>query len=213
MKNQDKKYCVYRHTNKFNGKVYIGITCRRPEIRWNNGNGYKNNEYFFRAIQKYGWNEGFIHEIIADGLDMAVACKLEKELIEIHDSANYQNGYNCSTGGECGNSGCVRTDEWVSKMRKSLKRSVICVETGVIYESATDAEEQTGICKSSIGVCCRNNYKTAGGFHWCFLNEYNGKRLYFRAVQDYLAMLYEERICDTNGKRNKKPMGKRNTTK
>lgn len=202
-------YCVYKHTNKYNGKVYIGITRRQPEVRWNNGKGYENNEYFYRAIQKYGWYEGFTHEILADGLDKESACKLEVELISMYDSANYQYGYNCSTGGECGNSGCCRSDEWVFKMRQSLKKPVICVETGITYDSVTDAELQTGINKSGISGCCHNHYKTAGGFHWCFLNEYRGKRAYLRSVKDQMTISVEEDQYITSN--NKRPMRKRST--
>lgn len=36
-------YTVYKHTTP-SGKVYIGITKQKPWQRWNNGNGYKNNE-------------------------------------------------------------------------------------------------------------------------------------------------------------------------
>ena len=97
---ENQKYCVYKHTNKTNGKVYIGITCRQPEVRWNNGKGYEKNEYFYRAIQKYGWSEGFIHEVIASGLTKESACKMEVELIAEYDSTNYDKGYNCSSGGE-----------------------------------------------------------------------------------------------------------------
>lgn len=203
MENPSKTYYVYKHTNKHNGKVYIGITCRQPEVRWNNGKGYENNEHFYRAIQKYGWNEGFVHEIIASGLTKELACKMEIELISAHDSTNYEKGYNCSNGGECGNSGCTHSDEWINKMRKSLKKSVICVETGKIYDSATDAEIQTNISKSSIGECCRNHRRTAGGFHWCFLSDYCGKRAFFKEVK---------RSQDAN-KSGKKPMGKHTSIK
>ena len=51
----DDKYIVYKHIAP-NNKSYIGITKRHPEDRWRNGNGYKNNIYFFRAIQKNGWD-------------------------------------------------------------------------------------------------------------------------------------------------------------
>lgn len=43
-------YCVYIHTNKTNGKVYIGQTCQEPRKRWKNGYGYERCPLFFRAI-------------------------------------------------------------------------------------------------------------------------------------------------------------------
>lgn len=50
-----KSYTVYRHTSP-SGKVYIGITCRKPEYRWNHGKGYKeiDQPVLYRAIKKYG---------------------------------------------------------------------------------------------------------------------------------------------------------------
>ena len=54
-------YVVYKHTTP-SGKVYIGITGLKPERRWRNGNGYKDNEHFYRAILKYGW-DNIKHEI------------------------------------------------------------------------------------------------------------------------------------------------------
>lgn len=45
-------YSVYCHTNKVNGKRYIGITKHKPEKRWANGYGYSNNRHFFSACMK-----------------------------------------------------------------------------------------------------------------------------------------------------------------
>ena len=93
-----KRYCVYCHTNKINGKKYVGITSQKPENRWKNGDGYKNNEYFYRAIQKYGWHN-FSHEILYVNLSRDEAENLEVKLIAEYNTTFNQNGYNIEPGG------------------------------------------------------------------------------------------------------------------
>ena len=58
------------------------------------------------------------------------------------------------------------------KMRKNNKRkkSVLCIETGTIYESACDAGRNTGIISDSINKCCNGKQHTAGGYHWVFVS-------------------------------------------
>jgi group I intron endonuclease len=92
------KYCVYCHTNKINGKKYIGITSQKPEQRWRNGEGYKNNEYFYRAIQKYGWHN-FSHEILYTDLSKVEAETLEIKLIAEYNTTENKKGYNIEAGG------------------------------------------------------------------------------------------------------------------
>lgn len=94
-----KEYCVYVHTNKTNGKKYVGITSRKPEDRWRRGSTYKKNPYFYNSIKKYGW-DGFEHEVIASGLTKEQACAWECALIAQFDTTNKENGYNVGLGGE-----------------------------------------------------------------------------------------------------------------
>lgn len=92
-------YSVYRHTCP-NGKVYIGITKQKPERRWGNGGrGYKENEYFYRAIQKYGW-DNIRHEIIAKGLTEDEAATMEIDLISRYRATDRSCGYNRHFGGK-----------------------------------------------------------------------------------------------------------------
>ena len=65
VKTEDRRWCVYCHTNMINNKKYIGQTKEQPrERRWGNGGiGYKTQQYFWRAIQKYGW-DNFKHEVL-----------------------------------------------------------------------------------------------------------------------------------------------------
>ena len=110
-------YTVYQHISP-NGKVYVGITKKKPEHRWNNGRGYKPNKHFYSAIKKFGW-DNFKHEIVATNLSKEDACKLEQELIEKHDSTNPEKGYNKSIGVECGSLGVKYPPEVIAKRRKN----------------------------------------------------------------------------------------------
>ena len=94
-----KNYYIYKHTNKINGKVYIGQTCQKPEYRWNNGEGYKRQAYFYSAIQKYGWNN-FEHIILKGDLTLKEANYWEEYYIKQYNSTNKQYGYNISFGGD-----------------------------------------------------------------------------------------------------------------
>lgn len=91
-------YYVYIHTSP-SGKKYVGITKQNPKRRWKGqGQGYKGNKYFTKAIQKYGW-DNFKHEIIFYGLSQKEAEQKEIELIAKYKSSDYRYGYNLDNGG------------------------------------------------------------------------------------------------------------------
>lgn len=90
-------YCVYKHTTPC-GKIYIGITGQDVSSRWKNGRGYERNPYFWKAIQKYGW-QNIKHEILCDSLSKEEAERIEILLITEHDSTNPEKGYNIDNGG------------------------------------------------------------------------------------------------------------------
>lgn len=90
-------YYVYKHTAP-NGKVYIGVTSRNPSLRWRNGNGYKENEFFTKAIKEYGWNN-IKHEVIFTFENKETAGKKEQELIKFYKSNDFIYGYNIEMGG------------------------------------------------------------------------------------------------------------------
>lgn len=71
--------------------------------------------------------------------------------------------------------------EWCSYLRNNIyghrleksasKRSkaVICVETGIVYASAYEAQRLTGIHQSKISECCNGNRQTTAKCHWSFV--------------------------------------------
>ena len=127
-------WCVYIHTNKYNNKVYIGITSRNPTDRWG-VNGYKYHEdqpVFYRAIKKYGW-DNFDHIIFADHLTEDEAKHMEILLIALYKSncTKYKNpeyGYNMTDGGD-GSAGRVLSEETRQKMREKATGRVFSPET------------------------------------------------------------------------------------
>lgn len=59
------------------------------------------------------------------------------------------------------------------KVRNSSERkqkSVRCIETRIVYKSGSIAGEQTGIANSNISKVCNGKLKTAGGYHWEYVD-------------------------------------------
>lgn len=190
----DKKYIVYMHKNKINNKVYIGITCQKTNFRWGAGSGYRKQPKFYHAICKYGW-DNFEHIILFENLTFEEAKQKEIEMIDKYNAFTKQYGYNATKGGD-GSNGVPcskKTKEKISKANKGHKftdetkqlmreiklgvkpvncKKVLCVETGIVYESMHDAENETGAKYKNISKVCKKEYgrKTAGGFHWEIIN-------------------------------------------
>lgn len=134
--NEEKKWTVYVHISPSN-KYYVGETSQKPERRWRNGKGYEHNVYFWRAIQKYGWNN-FQHEIIANNLTEEEADKMERTLIAKLNSSDYHYGYNITDGGDARSGlkeekhplyGKHLSPEVVAKMKEARKNYVPTEET------------------------------------------------------------------------------------
>lgn len=151
-------YLVYKHTNKTNGKVYIGVTKQAAERRWQNGSGYYGT-YFHNAIEKYGW-DGFEHEILFENLTMDKAYQIEKELIEKYKSNQREFGYNVAghKSAVFGRAGKLN----------GASQSVICrnLDGEIIgkYESQNIAAKELGINRKGITKCCRGVTKTYRGY-------------------------------------------------
>lgn len=143
-----------------NGKKYIGITCKKPNARWESGTGYKEGSPMRNAINKYGW-DNIKHVILFEGLMQEEACNKEIELIayyktNIHRHGNTY-GYNMTDGGE-GTFGHKVSEENKEKMRQRFlgktgkdcpnSRPVIC--DGIEYESLTDFKIKNNYPKGNI---------------------------------------------------------------
>lgn len=157
-------YLIYKHTNKTNGKVYIGQTSKENLVeRFGRGNKYTHSPMFYKAIKKYGW-DGFTHEVIERNLTKAEANKRERYWIG-HYHSFYRdkqcNGYNMTVGG--GDLPCYQID----------------IETGNIikeYPSLTAAANELKLTLGNLSKCCKGLRNKVGGYHWCLKEDYDNGR-------------------------------------
>ncbi len=91
------KYTVYMHVAP-TGKRYIGITCQPLHLRWRGGKGYQKNPHFWRAIEKYGW-DNFEHHVLLENLNKTDAEISEIALIAEHMTTDKRYGFNIENGG------------------------------------------------------------------------------------------------------------------
>ena len=152
----NKNYTLYIHINKINNKCYVGITNRKPEIRWGlNGNGYKNQPKFYNAIQKYGW-DNFYHIILFSNLSQNEALTLETEHIQKYNSI--KNGYNI-----------------LLKGIQSYPRNkpIYCKNLNKIYSSIKEASLDLHIDSSAIIENCKGRRSPIKGndfYYWDNIN-------------------------------------------
>lgn len=52
------------------------------------------------------------------------------------------------------------------KIGEATAKAVICVETGTLYSSVTEASKSIGVTKMAISSVLRGKSKTSGGYHW-----------------------------------------------
>lgn len=177
--NENYNYKIYVHINKINGKMYIGQTRQKAELRWRKGLGYQDSPYFWRAIQKYGW-DNFDHIILIDNLCQYEADILENELIKKYDTTNGLYGYNLASGGNsptmneeakrhcrenhynvCGENnpmyGRHHTEETKEKIRKTKEKYV--GENAVRYGAVLSEETKQKISASNKGRITSNEIK------------------------------------------------------
>ena len=155
----EKRYCVYIHISPSN-KKYIGITSMfPPEERWKNGYGYRHNEYFSRAINKYGW-DNFEHQIVARDLTESEAIEMEVSLISKYNTTDLNYGYNLTSGGEVGK---VYSKDAREKM--SQNHADVSGENNPRYGVQVSQETRDKISQSLIGKLSGDKHPLYGKCH------------------------------------------------
>lgn len=176
--------------NKINNKPYIGITSQNPIIRWQGGRHYKTCPHIYRAIQKYGW-DNFEHIIFQDNLTYEEANNIERLLIQLFQTNDYNLGYNIKIGGLGGKHsestkekirkkaiGRKYSDERKAQISKQTQgknnpraKKVKCLNTNQIFDTAKEAAIWCDRDNSSLSKCAK------GKTNYCGFDKITGEKL------------------------------------
>jgi hypothetical protein len=162
---RQNEYSVYIHTNKTNGKKYVGITRQNPQRRWQKGCGYEGT-LFGNAIKKYGW-DGFEHDVILTGVSKEIACETEIALISMYGTNDRCRGYNISSGGETADALIVKTGEDHPNHQRVKMIDPKTGEIVRIFGAQSEAARIMGINRKGITkACLGKGCATYKGYIW-----------------------------------------------
>ena len=170
-----KIFCVYKITNLINGKSYIGITQRDPQIRFNEHFSNK-KELLYKAKEKYE-KENFQLEIIEDNIPKEKIDEKEQYYIKLYNTL-VPNGYNLSIGGISNKS---ISEEGKQKLRKcnlgirnpKCKKYILMInkDTNEILNKFGSTREAARFLGNenkyrSIAYSLSGKIKTSQGYFW-----------------------------------------------
>lgn len=112
-----RRVFVYKITHEPSGRIYFGVTNRRPEKRWAEHRKAalaRKGGRLHRALRKYGAAE-FSFKVVCVVPDQGYACTVERGLIAAYGTMDRRRGFNMSTGGEL-SSGVARLPSTKAKL-------------------------------------------------------------------------------------------------
>ena len=169
---------VYKIFCTITQKVYIGITTKPIQVRWNQhkNESFQENRpknHFHDAIKKYGW-ESFEKEILLEikstNKDTLVESLKQLETFYVQKYNSYKEGYNSTIGGDgiIGDINCKAVDVY-DEFGNYLDTCNSRVEAAAKYN----------VNASNVSDCCNRVIFTCG---WL-----DGKRLIFRNTGDLVS--------------------------
>lgn len=189
---------IYKITNLINGKCYIGQTTQPLYKRYWRHCHNGTSSVIGAAISKYGKENfkieaidhahnidelnnkeifwiNFYNSVAPNGYNIAgggrnhtVTDIQRKRLSESHKGKGL--GKDNPFYGRHHTEEAKRIFSERNKNNKyAPRRKVICLETGIIYDSISEAKRSTGI--NNISYACSGRIKHAGGFHWRYADQ------------------------------------------
>lgn len=174
-----KKGTIYKIKNLVNGKVYIGQTIKKPKRRFHLHKSRLNRKihhglYLQNAWDKYG-EENFRFSIIEK---CSVKNLDNREIYWIEYYKNKIGVYNLETGGNKNKNIHEETKKQISntvkklwndkeyyeKQLKNRMVQVICINTGKVYNSLTEAAKDLNVSPATIKRTCEGKQQAVGGY-------------------------------------------------
>ena len=157
-----KNYKVYLIKKANNDIVYVGLTRQALSLR------------FTQHIARKTLNrEDHRIELVQQNLTLDQSVILEEMLIKQYKTRT--NGYSNARSEEhaaknrIARLGKKNSPEHKQALLKPLKKPVMCIETGKVYDSARHAAKKLKLQYSKISLVCHGKRNTTGGLHFKFV--------------------------------------------
>lgn len=168
-------YSLYKITNLLNNKVYIGVTNRNPQIRFEEHKRKSSKSYISKAIQLDGV-ENFIFEILESNIPDDKISQIECEYIQKYNSI-LPYGYNADLGGVEYHKHSEEIKKKITESGKGNKNSkyiadiLMYSKDGKLlrrFQSSREAARFLGNESKNVGInyCLNGKQKTAYGYIW-----------------------------------------------
>lgn len=166
---------IYKITNTRNSKVYIGMSTRGGNARWQEhiqkSKRPKPIMVVDQAIRKHGI-ENFKFEILetfSKSTEVTILEERERFFINKFRTFDKARGYNRSLGSRS-NAGYKRSKKarLAGRQRASVSVHQYCLKGRYIrsFPSGAEAERKTDVARSSICHVLKGRLRQAGGFQW-----------------------------------------------
>lgn len=174
-------YSIYKISNTITSKVYIGQTSNTIEYRFKehldkSSDFNVNHRPLYLAMNKYG-KENFYIECLEVVPTKEEANEKEQFYIKQYDS--FKNGYNATIGGDCGS----------SNKKQVLQIDIHTLKIVAIHESTRSAGRSIDKPNAKISTCCTHLGRTAYGYYWCFIEDYELLLKYIKNNKQYIQQI------------------------